>query len=191
MNKQEAELFFINRGEESYVDYYQELLFDFKQFFIQKPPIQKVFKAKLTKLSKLNEAFGVLSNEINEESFEFELPLFTAEVKDSFRLYYSKRNQLNERVTQSNSGTQIIEIVESLLNLSNAYSEKWPLIEDENPTLKVGVEPNPMELLKAIESFEKSGFSTFEDIHKLPGDHLLVLESKRLTLLRKMNTHVG
>ena len=190
MNKLEAELLFKDRGEESYTDYYQELLFEFKKFFIQKPPIHKTFKAKLAKLSKLNKAIAVLTGETTEQSFEYLLPRFKDEVKDSFSLYYEERNQLNQRITLSNSGVQIVEIVEGILQLMDAYSAIWPFIEEESITVKVGVEPNPMELLKSIESFEQSGFSRFEDINKLPIDHLLVLESKRLTLLRKMNADV-
>ena len=89
MTNKEALLFFPLTKESEIEDLYEELLFEYKQFFINKFPLKKVFEAKEKKMLQMQKAYihlggkysSFLSNSIvTNYNFPFS-------IKETFQLY--------------------------------------------------------------------------------------------------------
>lgn len=187
MTREEAELFFLDRGEESYIDYFEEQLFEYKLFFSSKPPIAKTFKAKLQKLNQFSEALSVIQL-VEPHSFaKLELPVFTDDIKDTFNLFNSTRNSINLKIRMAKSVKELNYLVGFLLDAMNAYAAQWKVDNVSDASVKIGVEPDPMVILKNIKDFAEKGSTKFENLGELAEGDLLMDETKRLNLLLKMN----
>ena len=192
MTKEEAILFFPCKDEDDFQEIYEDLFFEYKQFFLSKPPIRKVFLAKKVKMQKMHEAYLLIAGKedvvINNEMQKFEYT-FSNSILDTFNLYQHYRNELKIKILKSNNSIELTPIIDQILRLQSIYSEIWGEFEiSESENIIISKEIDPMYLLLAIQEFNKLGGITFKDLHlKINiSPILLINEAKRLSLCRKL-----
>lgn len=188
MTLQEAKLFFPFEEADDLDDLYAERLFEYKQFFISKTPIRKVFESKLVKLKQMHDAYCLLTNsEVEEIDIKQKrIVQFSDELKSAFSEWERLKSQVKQELTIANHALQLIQTISWYLSIVDTYRLKWyteELIEVEIDQLSK--DPDPMEILQAINDFEQSGGKTFEDILKMRSNIYLLKEMKRLSLLVK------
>lgn len=191
----EAKLFFDWNEDEYHGDVFVKKLFEFKTFFITKPPIKKIFLSKLNKLEKMVEAYYFLLkieplqlDEIQIEKIDFFYNWHT-----DFNLLQQQRSFFKQQIFKFNNVNTIRKLIESWMNLEVIYQTIYGSVIEKTVTDKItaSVEHDPMELLEILKienentplslSFLKNNT---EDLPKL-----LVNELKRLNLLFKLQSH--
>jgi len=179
-----------NLDKEDVLDLYDERLFEFKQFFLSKAIVKKVFLAKLEKLKKFEEAFSMIVEQpFIWQDLSQQKTQFPDHVRHSFELFELRKSEIKKRITASENGSELNESVLNLLQLSDDYSKNWIIgssLEVEIEALSK--EPDSMEILQAIRDFESQGGITYSDILVQKNNHPLMKEMKRVSLLfQKMN----
>lgn len=188
MTKEEAKLFFPYDEEDILSDLYDERLFEYKQFFLAKTPIRKVFEARLIKLDQLNKAYKVLSGESVDQTLviETEPPVFSDILLDAFNQWEQLKGRSKQRIATAFDAGTLQKHVQEYLILVDAYRKKWYTdLEIPVEITQVSKDEDPMEVLEAIKAFETAGGKKFEDILKLNTNSFLLKEMKRLSLLIK------
>jgi hypothetical protein len=190
MNNKEALLFFPLKENDDIEELYEDLLFEYKQFFITKFPLKKVFEAKEKKMIQMQTAYSFLGGkhsedleERNDKSYHF-----PTEIKECFINYQQERNILKNNILRATSAFEICEQIKLLINLQNSYSEKWTVVSNlPDIDIQISIEPDPMSLLKAINEFNLNGGTTFEELNSKGNiaPDLLLKEAKRLYLSTK------
>lgn len=191
MTVKEALLFFPHNQEDDLLDLYEERLFEYKQFFISKPPIEKVFLAKEKKMMQMHDAFILFQgDEINKiEEIQKNTYAFSENILESFNYYQRIKNQIKNAITNSKSAIELSIYSMELIFIHYSYSEKWIILDDLNKqNILISIEPDPMYILKSILEFNSKGGFLFEDLNTkrniLP--EMLINEAKRLSLCRKL-----
>ncbi len=191
MTVKEALLFFPHNQEDDLLDLYEERLFEYKQFFISKPPIEKVFLAKEKKMMQMHDAFiHFKGDEINKiEEIQKNTYAFSENILESFNYYQRIKNQIKNAITNSKSAIELSIYSMELIFIHYSYSEKWIILDDLNKqNILISIEPDPMNILKSILEFNSKGGFLFEDLNTkrniLP--EMLINEAKRLSLCRKL-----
>ncbi len=191
MTVKEALLFFPHNQEDDLLDLYEERLFEYKQFFISKPPIEKVFLAKEKKMMQMHDAFILFQgDEINKiEEIKKNTYAFSENILESFNYYQRIKNQIKNAITNSKSAIELSIYSMELIFIHYSYSEKWIILDDLNKqNILISIEPDPMNILKSILEFNSKGGFLFEDLNTkrniLP--EMLINEAKRLSLCRKL-----
>lgn len=195
MTKEEAKLFFHWEEDQTAEDSWEEKLFEFKQFFLTRPPIPQVFLSRLKKLEKMRDAYLVLTDQSKEEEVVEEhhdkTYDFSDKVIEAFNLQQGFRMKVKSELLRSNTFSAIQNSIMNWLTHEKSYMLKWRLNEPiDKSDILISKEPDPMELLEEIRQFEKRmGALTFEkvknDLERLPD--MIKNESKRLTLLFDKN----
>ena len=189
MTKDEAKLFFNVPDEVDAWDYYDEQIFEYKQFFLSKAPIQKVFVAKLDKLIQLDNAYRIWTD-LPLENFDlitFREVVFSDQVLDAFQLFEQEKGVFKLKLMQAGDAKGVVLAVRCYLDIVKRYRIKW-LIELESNTEFEGTiskEVDPMELLAEIRRFQLEGGKEFKDITKIGSNSFLLNEMKRVSLLYK------
>lgn len=187
MERSEALLYLPLTDDHSVDDLYEQKLFEWKNFFVHRFPISKLFLKKLEQLEKLEKAYEVLGGSISEKSKTYSVNLqFEADLKQSFLQYAAERNNLKVQLYAANSAGDIIFIIQNLLKLTAAYAKVWNVPELDTNGVVVSKEVDPMDLLNAIKEAEEKGVTTIADIAKLNEGDMLLNEAKRLSLWTKM-----
>lgn len=198
MTKSEALLFFpFDESEEEIEEVYESLLFEYKLFFQSKVPIRKVFNSKIQKLKKMHEAFLVLGGQIESAIFELDLKLTNGSMLDLFNQYQRLRNSIKVQLLSVENAVELEKIVNHYLLLEEMYRNYWPQIElDGGEQISVSVEPDSMSLLKALKELEGEQICDFSQLHSKSAEkiennslNIILMEAKRLSLLRKMDEH--
>ena len=198
MTKSEALLFFpFDESEEEIEEVYESLLFEYKLFFQSKVPIRKVFNSKIQKLKKMHEAFLVLGGQIESAIFELDLKLTNGSMLDLFNQYQRLRNSIKVQLLSVENAVELEKIVNHYLLLEEMYRNYWPQIElDGGEQISVSVEPDFMSLLKALKELEGEQICVFSQLHSNSAEkiennslNIILMEAKRLSLLRKMDEH--
>ena len=198
MTKSEALLFFpFDESEEEIEEVYESLLFEYKLFFQSKVPIRKVFNSKIQKLKKMHEAFLVLGGQIESAIFELDLKLTNGSMLDLFNQYQRLRNSIKVQLLSVENAVELEKIVNHYLLLEEMYRNYWPQIElDGGEQISVSVEPDFMSLLKALKELEGEQICDFSQLHSKSAEkiennslNIILMEAKRLSLLRKMDEH--
>ena len=198
MTKSEALLFFpFDESEEEIEEVYESLLFDYKLFFQSKVPIRKVFNSKIQKLKKMHEAFLILGGQIESAIFESDLKLTNGSMLDVFNQYQRLRNSIKVQLLSVENAVELEKIVNQYLLLEDMYRNYWPQIElDSEEQISVSVEPDSMLLLKALKELEGEQISDFSQLQSKSSEkiennslNIILMEAKRLSLLRKMDEH--
>ena len=191
MTVKEALLFFPHNQEDDLLDLYEERLFEYKQFFISKPPIEKVFLAKEKKMMQMHDAFILFQgDEINKiEEIQKNTYAFSENILESFNYYQRIKNQIKNAITNSKSAIELSIYSMELIFIHYSYSEKWIILDDLNKqNILISIEPDPKYILKSILEFNSKGGFLFEDLNTkrniLP--EMLINEAKRLSLCRKL-----
>jgi hypothetical protein len=190
MTNKEALLFFPLNNEDEIEDLYEELLFEYKQFFINKFPLKKVFEAKEKKMLQMQKAYIHLGGEHSVFLSDFIVTNynFPFSIKESFQLYQKERNILKNNILKSISTIELSFFIHKLLNLQESYTKKWLIVSNLPDTeIQISNEPDPMSLLLAINEFNSKGGITFDELNSkrniLPD--LILNEAKRLSLSTK------
>ncbi len=189
MTKAEATLFFTVPEGEEMEDFFDEQFFACKQFFLTKTPLAKVFVSKLNKWQREDQAFHVLQ-EIEWESYpnlEVKQMVFPEDLLEAFTQYEKEKTSYKLMVLQAQTGRQLHEVVIQFLETVRCYHEKW--FSEEVLDLEYGEvlskEPDPMEMLSQIRSFNQEGGLEFQDVLKIGSNSFLLNEMKRVSLLIK------
>ncbi len=191
MTENELKIFFPFNENDDLDDLFEERLFEFKQFFIQKTIIPKVFEAKIEKLLKIDKAYNILKNNLKEQfstSFKIENPFeIEQNILTVFNRYQIQKNEIKTQLQQSQSTVELIQYVRTLILLTKFYLDKWVDVPTHKEIV-VSKEPDPMELLKAIKEFNLKGGVNFVDISEKINicPDILIFESKRLSLQRNL-----
>lgn len=188
MTKEEAKLFFPYNEEDVLSDLYDERLFEYKQFFLAKTPIRKVFEARLEKLTQLNKAYMVLSEipAAQEEVIQTEQILFSDVILEAFNQWEQLKGIAKQRIATSFDANTLHKYVQEYLTLVDSYRKKWYTDQEIHVEItQVSKDEDPMAVLEAIKAFEAIGGKKFEDILKLNTNSFLLKEMKRLSLLIK------
>ncbi len=198
MTKSEALLFFpFDESEEEIEEVYESLLFEYKLFFQSKVPIRKVFNSKIQKLKKMHEAFLILGGQIESAIFESDLKLTNGSMLDVFNQYQRLRNSIKVQLLSVENAVKLEQIIIDYLLLEKEYRIHWPHIElDEDEQISVSVETDSMLLLKALKELEGEQISDFSQLQSKSSEkiennslNIILMEAKRLSLLRKMDEH--
>lgn len=188
MTPEEARLFFPYSEEEDLSDLYDERLFEYKQFFLSKTPIRKVFESRLEKLAQMDKAYRIIANEPlsvnNEPSVE---PVdFPDNLLAAFNLWEQLKGNSKQQIMLSLTASELRKNVLRYLQITDDYRLKWYTEQEIDAEIsQLSKDEDPMEVLQAIRSFEKEGGVNFQDILKMNTNSFLLKEMKRLSLLVK------
>ncbi len=187
MESSEAQLFLPQKEGESLEEAYEQKLFEWKNFFVHRFPIPKLFNKKLKQLHQLEEAYKLLGGE-SAEVFHHSgtTKNYDSGLKESFQQYQADRNQLKLRLYAANSAVELMDVVEELLTITRAYANQWTDPDLDVSGVIVSKEVDPMDLLSAIQDAEQDGVRTISDIGKLSDGNMVLNEAKRLSLWSKM-----
>lgn len=194
MTIKEAQLFFPHEESDQLIDLYEDRLFEYKQFFLSKAPIRKVFVSKMDKLKQMEEAYFVLSNiEVSVNSINAQTTItFSDEVLKAFTEWELFKSQFKQQLMLSNDGQSIIKTVTDFLSVVDLYHSKWYTDEEIDIEIEtLSKDPDPMYVLEAIKDFNSQGGVYFDDILKMNTNSFLLKEMKRLSLLSKKYGDVG
>jgi hypothetical protein len=192
MTEQEAKLLLGLQDGEDVLDKWDEVLFEYKQFFLSKPLIPKLIEGRIRKLKNAVLAFRVISRATEHQiSSQPELTFYPVpKVLESFHRYQSFRMQLKSFVMSAMNAEQLIDLLSRALILEKKWLEKWSLtnLNVEESSIVVSKEPDPMELLNGIKLWVQTNQEgTFGELHNdvsfLP--EVVLHELKRLTLLHQ------
>jgi len=166
-----------------------EILFEAKRFFSGKPIIREVFKRRLEKLQKQQQAFSLLIGDKHiDQSYVSKEWIPNGDMLGVFNSFSALRSEINRAIFQATSIREIVCCVEDLMDQYDRYLAYWNLPEftSEIPVI-LGKEPDPMELIWAIKELQAFGIFTIEDLKK-NSEHcpaLLCSEIIRLSVLYK------
>lgn len=187
MEKSEALLLLPIPDGGSIEEAYEQKLFEWKNFFVHRFPISKLFRKKIHQIQRLQEAYVELGgSKIKSIQGAPEIVPFDSSLKQSFQRYHSERNQLKMQLYASQSALELIVTVEGLLQITSEYAKRWSNNELDTSGIIVSKEVDPMDLLSAIHDAETQGVTTITDIGKLSDGHMVLNEAKRLSLWSKM-----
>lgn len=189
MTKSEARLYLPESESESLEEIYEQKLFEWKNFFVNRFPVSKLYQKKIEQLKLLQTAFNVLSEEKPAESVvgvDFSKS-FDSNLKLAFHQYAQGRNAIKARLFAARSAEEIAFCAESLLEITRSYARVWKQSDIDTTGVVVSKEPDPMDLLNALNNAEEIGVEKIGQIDMLPVDHMVKNEAKRLSLWIKMD----
>ena len=174
--------------EDDLIDLYEEKIFEFKQYFLSKTPIFKLFESKLSKLEKIGIAYNLLTNsnvEFNETKLEFNGS--QAEILANYLHFQEEKNRLKTKISNSENAIELVSWVKNLLELEKMNAQQWFSEIEIDANILVSKEPNPMEILEGIKIYQQNGGFNFDQLKKLENNppEILIQEMKRLSLLFK------
>lgn len=188
MTKSEAKIFFpFNEGDDL-EELWEQRFFEQKQFFLTRPPIEKVFQSRIAKLLKQYDAYLLLGGDaVKNVPIDFkEETAFEESVLASYRLFHNYRNTFKSQVLQAQHPDQLAKVINAWTSMEKEYHKLWSNEVSKSNEVQVALskEPDPMEVLKAIKEVGDEEL-TFNDLYSryalLP--ELLQNEVKRLTFL--------
>lgn len=187
MEKSEALLILGVEDGESIDTAYEDKVFEWKNFFVNRFPVTKLFNAKINQLEKLEVAFQVLGGHSTEsKSPPVESYTFDKNFKLAFHEFSNKRSQLKMQLFAASNVEGVKRIVLELIALTSSYAYVWSDSTLDTTGVVVSREPDPMDVLKAIEEAAQLGVHNISEINQLPEGHLILNEAKRLSLWSKM-----
>lgn len=174
--------------EDDLIDIYEEKIFEFKQYFLSKTPIFKLFESKLSKLEKIGNAYSLLTNtnvEFTETKLEFNGS--QAEILANYLRFQEEKNRMKTKISHSENAFELVSWVKNLLELEKMNAEHWFSEIEIDANILVSKEPNPMEILERIKIYQQNGGFNFNQLKKLENNppEILIQEMKRLSLLFK------
>ena len=166
MTLAEAKIILGIDSQEDAFDAFEEQLFALKQFFVTKPILQTTFRAKLKKLKQLQNALAVFEIDFKQPAKVIELnPINAIEFSSVFKEVQLLKNNLKLAINRSNNPFEIKEYVERLLELATNYYRCWKINATfDTSAVILSKEPDPMELLAAIQAANSAGINSFEEL---------------------------
>jgi len=186
---EEARLFFPLSPTDDPDELYAERLFDYKQFFLTKNPIRKVFEARIHKMLNMDRAYRLMCNlpeEEQEKRGDFSPVIFSDRILESFQVWEAEKSRIKKAIMQSNRAIELADIVRNYLYIAQQYRKKWFYAKDiDMPIESISQEVDPMEMLFEIQQFEQQGGRFFGDIYREKTNVFLLKEMKRVSLFLK------
>jgi hypothetical protein len=191
MTKEEAFLFFPHEEDDDIGNLYEQRVFEYKQFFLSSTPFRIVFLAKEKKMKQMHTAYLFFSgqSETQETKAINAVYNFSDSILETFNNYQQNLNLLKNKISQSTTVPELSALINELLQLRSSYYQNWTIEEDFiEKEIAITKEIDPMELLLAIQEFNKIGGFTFDDLNSKRNISpiLLINEAKRLSLCRKL-----
>lgn len=190
MTLTEAKLILGIESVEDGYDAFEEHAFAIKQFFVSKPILQTTFRAKLKKLSQLQHALAVLNSPLDQIKPTTEYhPINGTDISSVFEQFQFEKNKLKLAINNATHPTEIIVLVEHLMKLASDYYRCWKINTTFDTTSVImSKEPDPMELLAAINTAKIAGLRTFEELadnlsHENPAISVLQHEAARCSMI--------
>jgi len=194
MDSKQAALFFPYEVNDDLDELWENRFFEQKQFFLTRPPIRKVWQARLKKLNKQYIAYQtLLGNQAKEggsKQKEHHEHQFPTELISAFNVFHQLRTQHKLAIHQAQDIYELTLAIESWLKDEHTYASLWYCPESEESEIQVFIskEVDPVVFLEALKKVQKDkNLTTFEVLKKeydnLP--EILQKEVKRLTLLTK------
>ncbi len=188
---QNDQLFFPHNDGDDLEDRYEELLFEDKQFFTTKAIIPKVFRARIERMRKREEAFRRISKTSPSENISIvsvDQEIIT-DLLENYLRFQKVRSELMKQLYKVHECNSVILLIEQLLEYQLFYLMPWKISEiDGEKDIVISKEPDPSELFNAIKAFSEAGGSNVNEIQTLffNGKSLLETETKRLSLLLQL-----
>ena len=194
MMKEEAFLFFPHSEDEDIANLYEQRVFEYKQFVLSSPPFRKVFLAKEKKMKQMHAAYSFFSgqHELQQTKSIDASYSISDSILETFNYYQQNLNLLKNKISQSTTVPELSALIHELLQLRSSYYHNWTIKEDFiEKEIAISKEIDPMELLLAIQEFNKLGGFTFDDLNSKRNISpiLLIHEAKRLSLCRKLENN--
>lgn len=167
---------------------YEQLVFEFKQFFSSKVPLDKLFASRLQKLTNIHDAYLFLGgSEAEKKGVLSVTDTFRGPIEAVFNDYQLEKSHLKRSLLQAVSALNVVLFAEALLELEKNYASCWyhaPLVDE---TVLVSKEPDPMDVLTSIKMYALNGGTLFAQLRNQENNppELLLHEMKRLSLLFK------
>ena len=184
-----AKNYFKTSDIEEIEELYEQEIFELKQFFLSRAPIAKLFKGRLTKLKKLQDAFELVDSSHVKNVFKFDFPEGNENLLDSYKVFQETKNKIRLQISNELNGSNIFQLVEVLIKLEKHNAESWSVIEDfvEDESVIVSKEPNPIDILNGIYAYQQLQGETFQQLKRNENNppNVLIQEMKRLSLLFK------
>lgn len=197
MTKKEAVFFFELNDQEYPEEQWENVLFEYKQFFLTRPVVEKVYKAKLNKLQKQYQAYLVLTNSLEAQKElvinkqEWPVYAISQKVEQAFQALFTFRSAVKQLLLQTNNTHYLVELIQHWLQEEQRYQSLWlvNLPEEELKGITIAKEKDPMILLSAIKKWNKGENKDFKTLKQNLNDlpESLLDEVKRLSLLIKLN----
>ncbi len=168
-------------------DAFENAVFTIKKELISKPLLKQTAAPRMKKLKELAEIESCV--EFSEsKNVDFQ-PILKAEsnVMNLWIAYQADKNLWKQKISECNSVSNLIEIINNGLLMELHYSSQFPAFDwtDEKPVF--GSEPDVMMVQKQLIKAADASLLTFELLYKCK-NHLnskLLLALKRLSLLPK------
>ncbi len=188
MTTKEARVFLNADAFDDLEEAYEQLLFDQKQYFLNKPCIPKVFEGKIEKLKHFLEAsmlLGLESDKVEVAMHDFHFSDDT--MLDVCRSYAQEINDCKKRLSQALSFGELKTLVEEQLQIFLNYASKWPLFAEFQEGLKLSSEPDPVVFFQELKLLESQGISTFAQLVN-SADNIGAIVKKESTRLHSLHT---
>ena len=185
MNKEEALIYLPIDDENDAQDLYDEKLFELKQFFLSRFPMTKLITSRLAKFGKVEDAYlalgGTVSDTVNP--IVKSLPSFDS-IHGLYKWYNLEKNSVRLQLSLAESLNEITTTLNEYLELTREYAKYWQVSVSEldQSTIKLSVEPNPMDIQSGLNELSDQEKLNSEYILTLPDDNCLKSEAKRLSL---------
>lgn len=185
MNREEALIYLPVDDENDAQDLYEEKLFELKQFFLNRFPMTKVINARLSKFGKIEEAYRALGGDISELSnvVPVNYPAFDS-MHDLYSWYNREKNVLRLQLSSAGFLSEVARVLNDYILTTRHYATYWkgPVNEIDGSEIKLGIEPNPMDIQSALNALSDQEKLNSEYIFSLPDKNCLKSEAKRLSL---------
>ena len=188
MTTKEARVFLNADAFDDLEEAYDQLLFDQKQYFLQKPCIPKVFDGKIEKLNHFMNAsmlLGLESEKVEVAMHDFHFSEDT--MLDVCRSHAQEINDCKKKLSQALSFGELKTLVEEQLQIFLNYASKWPLFTEFQEGLKLSSEPDPVVFFQELKLLESQGISTFAQLVNSAGN-IGVIVKKESTRLHSLHT---
>lgn len=180
MSPEELALYFPYSPDDDLEELYEDRLFEYKQFFATRAVIPKVFKARLAKLQKMEDAYLQLAGLEEVATVSCLEITFPTNALDAFNLFEREKGIRKIRLLKANSGSEIKTAVECLIDLYHSFYQCWLPISDKAEVI-VGKEVDSMDVLNALRQESEKGLQTFQELLQTQNE-LLRNEMKRVSL---------
>lgn len=186
MTKSDALVYFPYNEEDDLEELYEERLFEFKQFFLSRPPSIRAFSGRIKKMNQMHEAYVLIAQK-EPETYDldkergYDRPL---EVKPSFLRFLEIENKLKWLLSNAISAVTVTKVLNRLVENRIAFAGLWPKTSEGDVESHKWLDP--MEMLALIDQFNEQGFRYFSEIPQLSETNVLRQEGNRLSLWMKL-----
>lgn len=191
-----AKLLFHVAADEDPQDVYDQVVFEHRNFFLSKPPVAKLFLARLKKVSQVQQAAEMLFPDAiqwKEGTVNGQLnpPVWSKNWLVDFGKLQAFRNQVKLQLNRLPHPFLWKEPIENWLVIEYAYAELYGKDLSIDSEVLVSKEPDPMLILHELNSLPFAPSLENLRIHSKELSFTLQVEMKRLHLYTLLNQTNG